>query len=290
MKILVLGCKGQLGRCLNDKLINTHHEVIYTSRDQIDIADFEATKNKILNIFPEIIINASAYTAVDNAEKDKETANLINHLAVKNIADICNNVGCWLIHVSTDFVFDGNSKIPYKENDDTNPQSIYGETKLNGELAIQASKCKHIIIRTAWVYSEYGNNFLKKMLYLAKNNDELNIVSDQIGCPTYAQDIAIAIISIISKLNTSKELDGIYHYSGDSECSWFEFAKEIFKQANKYHQVPIPNLIKVSTEEFTTLAKRPKFSALANLKVQEKFDITSSNFKYGIESTLREVF
>ena len=199
-------------------------------------------------------------------------------------------MGCWLIHVSTDFVFDGNSKIPYKENDDTNPQSIYGETKLNGELAIQASKCKHIIIRTAWVYSEYGNNFLKKMLYLAKNNDELNIVSDQIGCPTYAQDIAIAIISIISKLNTSKELDGIYHYSGDSECSWFEFAKEIFKQANKYHQVPIPNLIKVSTEEFTTLAKRPKFSALANLKVQEKFDITSSNFKYGIESTLREVF
>ena len=145
MKILVLGCKGQLGRCLNDQLINTDHEVIYTSREQIDIADFEVTKSKILEFSPDLIINATAYTAVDKAEEDQKTANLINHLAVKNIADICNQLECWLIHVSTDYVFDGNSKVPYKEDDQTNPQGAYGETKLKGELAIQASGCKHII-------------------------------------------------------------------------------------------------------------------------------------------------
>ena len=136
MKILVLGCKGQLGRCLNDQLTNTDHEVIYTSREQIDIADFEVTKSKILEFSPDLIINATAYTAVDKAEEDHETADLINHLAVKNIADTCNQLKCWLIHVSTDYVFDGNSVVPYKEDNETNPQGAYGETKLKGELAI----------------------------------------------------------------------------------------------------------------------------------------------------------
>ena len=204
MKILVLGCKGQLGRCLNDQLINTDHEVIYTSREQIDIADFEVTKSKILEISPDLIINATAYTAVDKAEEDQKTANLINHLAVKNIADICNQLECWLIHVSTDYVFDGNSKVPYKEDDETNPQGAYGETKLKGELAIQASGCKHIIIRTAWVFSEYGNNFLKTMLRLGAERDELSIVGDQIGCPTYAQDIARSIIATLPYLSLEK--------------------------------------------------------------------------------------
>ena len=138
MKILVLGCKGQLGKCLNDQLINTEHEVIYTSREQIDIGDFEVAKNQILEISPDLIINATAYTAVDKAEEDQKTANLINHLAVKNIADICNQLECWLIHVSTDYVFDGKAKVPYKEDDETNPQGVYGETKLKGELAVQA--------------------------------------------------------------------------------------------------------------------------------------------------------
>ena len=290
MRVLLLGCNGQLGRCLKDLLKDTKLEVIYTSRSQIDVTDFKNARLKIAEKEPDVIINSTAYTNVDKAEEDFLTANLVNHLAVENLANICSRLSCWLIHISTDYVFDGNSKKPYVELDKTNPQSVYGTTKLKGELAVKASGCKYLILRTAWVYSEYENNFLKKMLQLGAVRDKLNIVGDQIGCPTYAQDIATAIISIISKLNTSKELDGIYHYSGDSECSWFEFAKEIFKQANKYHQVPIPNLKKVSTEEFTNLAKRTKFSALANLKVQEKFDITSSNFKYGIESTLREVF
>jgi len=288
MKILVLGCKGQLGRCLNDQLTNTDHEVIYTSREQIDIADFEVTKSKILEFSPDLIINATAYTAVDKAEENQKTANLINHLAVKNIADICNQLECWLIHLSTDYVFDGNTKIPYKEDDKTNPQGAYGETKLNGELAIQSSGCKHMIIRTAWVFSEYGNNFLKTMLRLGAERDELNIVGDQIGCPTYAQDIARSIVEIIPQLN-SREYNGIYHYCGDQPCSWFDFAKEIFDQLKMYDQIFTPTIKAVTTEEYPTLAKRPKFSVLDNKKIQENFDIFSSDWKVGVESSLKRL-
>ena len=182
MKILVLGCKGQLGRCLNDQLKNTDNEVIFTSREQINIAELHETKLKILDICPDLIINAIAYTNVDKAEEDQENANLINNLAVKSIADICNQLGCWFIHFSTDYVFDGDAKIPYREDAETNPQGIYGESKLNGELAIQASGCKHIIIRTAWVFSEYGNNFLKTMLRLGRDNESLNVISHGYVC------------------------------------------------------------------------------------------------------------
>ena len=288
MKILVLGCKGQLGRCLNDQLVNTDHEVIYTSREQIDIADFEATKSKILEFSPDLIINATAYTAVDKAEEEKKIANLINHLAVRNIANICNQLGCWLIHVSTDYVFDGNSKAPYKEDDQTNPQGAYGETKFKGELAIQASGCKYIIIRTAWVFGEYGNNFLKTMLRLGAERDELSIVGDQIGCPTYAQDIARSIVEIVPQLN-SRESNGIYHYCGDQPCSWFDFAKEIFDQLKMYDQISTPTIKAVTTEEYPTLAKRPKFSVLDNKKIQENFDIFSSDWKVGVESSLKRL-
>lgn len=288
MKILILGCKGQLGRSLNDQLINTEHEVIYTSRKQIDVADFEQTENQILKFSPDLIINATAYTAVDKAEVDQKTANFINHLAVKNISDICNQLKCWLIHVSTDYVFDGNSNVPYKEDDQTNPQGAYGETKLKGELAIQASDCKHIILRTAWVFSEYGNNFLKTMLRLGAERDELSIVGDQIGCPTYAQDIARAITEIIPQLN-SREYNGIYHYCGDQPCSWFEFAKEIFDYLNKYDHISIPIIKAVTTEEYPTLAKRPKLSVLDNNKIQENFDIFPSDWKVGVESSLKRL-
>ena len=288
MKILVLGCKGQLGRCLNDQLINTDHGVIYTSREQIDIAYFEDTKNQILEISPDLIINATAYTAVDKAEEDQKTANLINHLAVKNIANICNQQGCWLIHVSTDYVFDGNSNVPYKEHDKTNPQGVYGETKLNGELAIQASGCKYIIIRTAWVFSEYGNNFLKTMLRLGKLHDELKVVGDQFGCPTYAQDIASAIVQIIPQLRSQKDV-GLYHYCGEQSCSWYELATVIFYQAQAlgFKTPKIINSIKASA--YPTPAVRPKFSVLDTSKCLDVFEVLPSNYREGIKKSLSKV-
>lgn len=288
MKILVLGSKGQLGKCLNDQLINTNHEVVYTSREEIDIADFDKTKNYIVHISPEIIINASAYTEVDKAEKDHKTANLINNLAVKNIANICSKIDCWLIHVSTDYVFDGNTKTPYEETDDTNPQGVYGKTKLDGELAIKQSECKHIILRTAWVFSEYGNNFLKTMLSLGAERDDLSIVGDQIGCPTYAQDIAKAIVDIAPQL-ISRKINGIYHYCGYQPCSWYDFANTIFEQAMTNH-LKTPNIVNsIETSAYPTPAKRPAFSVLDCSKIENFFGVRASNWHIGIEKVIKKL-
>ena len=286
MKVLVLGCKGQLGRCLNDQLINTNYEVTYTSRDQIDIADFEEAQIKITHIAPDMIINASAYTAVDKAESDKVNADLINHLAVDNLAVICFELGCWLIHISTDYVFDGNSKVPYLESDKTNPQGIYGHTKLDGELAIQSSGCKYLIIRTAWVFSEYGDNFLKTMLRLGTIRDELSIVGDQIGCPTYAQDIAKAIITMMTQLNEESSTSGTFHYCGDQICSWYEFAQVIFKEA-RISGLQTPSLIhSIQTSDYPTAAERPVYSALDCDKIRNTFGIKTSDWKLGIKNVV----
>ena len=288
MKILVLGCKGQLGRCLFDQLKNSEHAVTYTSREQIDIVDFKKTRNQILKISPDAVINATAYISVDKAEEDQNIANLINNLAVKNIADICSQQGYWLIHVSTDYVFDGKAKIPYREDDKTNPQGVYGETKLEGELAIQFSGCKYVIIRTAWVFSEYGNNFLKTMLRLGSERDELNIVGDQIGSPTYAQDIARSIVEIASQLKSKKD-NGIYHFCGDQPCSWYKFANVIFDHA-KDNNLKVPRIINsIETSDYPTPAKRPAFSVLDCSKIQIDFGLYPSDWYEGISQVISKI-
>jgi dTDP-4-dehydrorhamnose reductase len=286
MKILVLGCKGQLGRCLKDQLVNTDSAVVYTAREQIDIADFEGTKNQILEIRPDVVINATAYTAVDKAEEDQHTADLINHLAVANISDICSQLDCWLVHVSTDYVFDGTSNMPYKEDDQTNPQGVYGETKLKGELAIQSSGCKYLIIRTAWVFSEYGDNFLKTMLRLGAVRDELSIVGDQIGCPTYAQDIAKAIVTMMTQLNEESSASGTFHYCGDQLCSWYEFARVIFEEA-RMSGLQTPGLIhSIQTSDYPTVAERPGYSALDCHKIRNTFGVNTSDWKLGVKNVV----
>jgi dTDP-4-dehydrorhamnose reductase len=290
MKILVLGSKGQLGRCLYDQLSHTDHEVFYTSRAQIDIADFEATKNKFLDVAPDLAINATAYTAVDKAEEEHQAADRINHLAVANIASICDQIDCWLIHVSTDYVFDGNSELPYTENDQTNPQGVYGDTKLKGEMAVQSSGCRHIIIRTAWVFSEYGNNFLKTMLRLGAESNELRIVGDQVGCPTYAQDIAKAIVMILESLKSKEVSSCLYHFSGNFCCSWAEFAHAIFDEALELKVITSkPNVVTITTKEFPTLAKRPAQSQLNSNKITINFGIDSSDCMAGIRSSLAAI-
>ena len=289
MKILILGCKGQIGRCLYDQLANTDHEVVYTSRDQIDISYFETTKNQILEISPEVVINAAAYTAVDKAEEDKEMADLINHLAVENVAKICSWLGCWLIHISTDYVFDGKSKVPYKECDQTNPQGIYGETKLKGELAIQLSGCKNIIIRTAWVFSEYGNNFLKTILHLGAERDELSVVGDQTGCPTYAQDIAKSITAILPQLYLQENAQGIYHYCGDESCSWYDFAKIIFSEAKIIDHITPQSIKSINTIEYPTLAIRPAYSVLDCAKIKSYFGINASDWRIGVDKVVKKL-
>ena len=235
-----------------------------------------------MEISPDIVINATAYTAVDKAEEEHQAADRINHLAVANIASICNQLDCWLIHVSTDYVFDGNSEVPYKEDNQTNPQGVYGDSKLKGEVAIEASGCKYLIIRTAWVYSEYGNNFLKTMLRLGADRDELSIVGDQIGCPTYAQDIAKSIVSILSFLDLKSSSSGIYHYCGDEPCSWYDFARAIFLEA-EVQGLKTPSYVKsITTADYPTPAIRPAYSVLDCSKIERRFDVTRSNLRDGI--------
>lgn len=287
MRILVLGSNGQLGQCLNDQLSNKEYDVVYTSRDQIDIADFEGTRDKIVDISPDIIINSTAYTAVDSAEKQQEVADVVNHLAVSNLADICSKLDCWLIHVSTDYVFDGSSKVPYRENDQTSPQGVYGKTKLKGELAIQSSGCRYLIFRTAWVFSEYGSNFLKTMLHLGNERDELSVVSDQIGCPTYAQDIAKTIVFAVFSLETSELTSGLYHYCGDQPCSWYGFAKAIFKEAELL-RINTPNVVHaIKTLAYPTPASRPAFSVLDCSRIKNEFGVVPSDWREGIREVLK---
>ena len=282
----MLGANGQLGRCLTDQLAVADHETILTSRSEIDITDFAATRVKISQINPDVVINASAYTGVDDAEAEPQKADLVNHLAVANIAEICADTELVLIHISTDYVFDGNAPAPYGEEVQTNPQGTYGQTKLLGELAIQQSGCKHLIIRTAWVFSEYGNNFMKTMLRLGAERDELSIVGDQIGCPTYAQDLAKAIVVMLPKIELEQLEYGIYNYCGDSPCSWYEFAEAIFKQAKEWG-FNVPNRINsITTEDYPTPAKRPAYSVLDCSKAASAFDITASNWRQGIVDVL----
>jgi len=289
MKILVLGSRGQLGQCLNDQLAITEHDVVYTSREQIDVAEFEVTKVQMLEISPDIVINATAYTAVDKAEKEQEVADRINHLAVANITSVCIQLDCWLIHVSTDYVFDGSSEVPYKEDNPTNPQGVYGCSKLKGELAIQKSGCKYLILRTAWVFSEYGNNFLKTILRIGSINSNIDVVSDQIGSPTYAQDIAKAIVKIIPSLSSSLNVAGIYHFCGDHPCSWYDFAFAIFEVASHGEPETPATVNPLTTEEYPTLAKRPPYSVLNCSKIYDVFGVDSSNWQAGVISVISKL-
>ena len=265
--ILVTGGNGQLASCIKD--VEKQYDdlnIIYTDHLELDICEL----NQIQTFFksnPQIdyCINCAAYTAVDKAETEAEKAFEINATGAKNLAQVCNDHDAILIHVSTDFVFDGEKNEPYTETDAANPISVYGASKLQGEVEIQQALKEYFIIRTSWLYSEYGNNFMKTMLRLAETRDGISVVSDQIGTPTYAGDLAEIIIQII---NTKTEKYGIYHYSNEGVASWFEFAKEIFKLTkNKIKVNPIPSI------EYLTPAKRPQFSVLDKAKIKTDLQI-----------------
>ena len=289
MKVLVLGSNGQLGLSLRDHLSGTDHEVVYASREQIDVTDLEEVEEKVTEINPDCLINASAYTAVDEAERHWEEANDANNIAVSNLARVCLNLDCWLIHVSTDYVFDGESQLPYGEFDETAPRSVYGQTKLDGERAIQSSGCSYIIIRTAWVFSEYGNNFLKSMIRLGRDREELNVVADQTECPTYAKDLAKAIVTILPSLIANHSCSGIYHYSGGEACSWHDFAVAIFLEAEK-QGLQVPRKVNpISTAEYPTLAVRPRHSVLDCNAIFRSFGVSPSNWRFGIKQVIGEL-
>ncbi|MFZ7199260.1 dTDP-4-dehydrorhamnose reductase [Avibacterium avium] len=289
-RILVTGSNGQVGQCLVERL-KDKVDLLALDRDQLDITDIKAVNHTIKQFRPDVVINAAAYTAVDKAESDQEMAKLINVNGVKNLAIACEEISAVLLHISTDYVFDGNKNLmyAYTEEDETNPQSVYGKTKLQGEIVAQKYCQKTIILRTSWVFCEYGNNFVKTMLRLAKTHNELGIVSDQFGSPTYAGDIANALIKISDTIIAEKNISyGVYHFSGYPYVNWFEFAQTIFtiaSQKNLLHH--IPQIIPISTEKYFTKAKRPMNSKLKNSKIKKQFDILPSNWQNGLEDILK---
>ncbi|MEI7250815.1 MULTISPECIES: dTDP-4-dehydrorhamnose reductase [Pectobacterium] len=264
MRILLTGANGQLGRCFQDRL-PAEWKILATDTAELDITDLANIEKMVSTFQPDAIVNAAAYTAVDKAESEPELAKKINTAGPENLAIVASKQGIRLVHVSTDYVFDGNATEPYSENSPTNPLSVYGKTKLGGEQAVTKASSEAIIVRTAWVFSEYGNNFVKTMLRLGKERDRLSIVGDQRGCPTYAGDLAQAIIALLQQNATG----GIYHYSGDQEVSWYEFAQAIFSVAtHKSILNKAPELTSISTEQYPTPAHRPTYSTLKCEKIQ----------------------
>lgn len=279
MNVLVLGGKGQLGQCIesvskNESSLSFH----FISSKDLDITDKDKTLSFLQNKKYDFCVNCAAYTAVDTAESEQKLAYQVNAIGAQNIAIACNQAGTTLIHISTDFVFDGTSNQPYTESDIPNPTSVYGQTKLKGEELIQNEMSNYFIIRTSWLYSEYSNNFMKTMLRLAKNLKELNVVSDQIGTPTYAIDLAEVIIKLIK--NNFKAY-GIYHYSNEGIASWYDFAKEIFN----FSQIKI-KLGAIPSSSYPTPAERPTYSVLNKTKIKQNLEVFIPNWKDSLEKAI----
>lgn len=285
MHLLVTGANGQLGQCLADQLKTQNIAHTLLSRQDADINDTVVLEKIIADKGVTAIINAAAYTAVDKAESEPDLARRVNVDGPTALAKLSARFDIPLLHVSTDYVFDGNKQTPYVETDATGPTGGYGQTKLDGELAIQRHATKYIIMRTAWVFSEYGNNFLKTMLRLAKERDTLGVVADQVGCPTYAGDIAQALISVARQLHEREEQNlpearyGIYHYAGDEAVSWHGFAMAIFEEAHQQGAlVKIPVVNAIATQDYPTPAKRPPYSVLSTVKLSHDYGVDASDW------------
>ncbi|HCG8156251.1 TPA: dTDP-4-dehydrorhamnose reductase [Vibrio parahaemolyticus] len=280
MRVLVTGCNGQVGYCLTEILsTNENVSLLAVDREELDITNREAVNEAVKAFKPTIIINAAAHTAVDKAEDEVELSFAINRDGPKYLAEAAKEVDAAILHISTDYVFEGNKVGEYVETDVTNPQGGYGASKLAGEIAVAEACDKHVILRTAWVFGEHGNNFVKTMLRLAANRDELSIVGDQFGGPTYAGDIAKALVEIAKTISNDKPVEyGVYHYSGLPHVSWYEFADAIFNAAVKERIVNKPKLSSIATEQYPTPAKRPSNSKLNTRKINEAFGIEASDW------------
>jgi dTDP-4-dehydrorhamnose reductase len=281
--ILVTGSMGQLGSEIKELSSNYNYNFFFTTRDDIDITSKDSIKEFCQTNSINVIINCAAYTAVDKAESDMENADLVNRKAVKKLSIVAKELNIKLIHISTDYVFDGKNFKPYVEEFQTNPQSVYGKTKLDGENEIRdINPLNSIIIRTSWVYSYYGNNFVKTMLRLGKEKEELGVIFDQVGTPTYAKHLALTILNIIPQIENHKV--EIYNYSNEGVLSWYDFAKEIMKMAKLNCKIKA-----IETYQYPTPAKRPHFSLLNKSKIKSKFNLEIPYWKDGLDDCLKRL-
>lgn len=285
MNILVTGANGQLGNCMRNAVANSVDNYIFTDVTELDITDARAVATMVNNCDINVIVNCAAYTNVDKAESDVAFAEILNTTAVENLANaIVANNGV-LIHISTDYVFGGSmGNTPRKETEPVNPTGVYGKTKLHGEQAIVSTGCKYLIFRTAWLYSEYGKNFVKTMLSLTSTKPEIKVVFDQVGTPTYAQDLADAIFAIIENRKIDGK-EGIYHYSNEGVCSWFDFTKMIaeFVNNNKCDIQPC------HSDEFPSSVVRPSYSVLDKTKFKTTFGIRIPYWTDSLKTCIKNI-
>lgn len=282
--ILITGSNGQLGSELQVLAKQyQQHQFFFTDVAELDITDKRAIAAFVKENKINVILNCAAYTAVDKAESEAAIADKINHFAVKNLAEVAKEYDCKLIHISTDYVFDGTNHQPYLETDIPNPKSVYGSTKLAGEQVMQQiNPMNSGIIRTSWVYSSFGANFVKTMLKLGAERDELKVISDQVGTPTYAADLAQVILKILPQLVNEKV--AIYHYTNEGVCSWYDFAQAIFEIS----QVDC-NVTPITTAQYPTAAKRPQYSVLNKTKIKESYHVDIPYWRDSLEECLGEI-
>lgn len=284
--ILVTGANGQLGSEIKFYSKDfAQHMFLFTDNDQLDITNLPALKKLFNNTKVDYLINCAAYTAVDKSEEFKKDAEKINITGVTNLAKLCSNYQTKFIHISTDYVFDGNTNKPYTEDSQVNPMGAYGQTKLKGEIEARRHPLS-IVIRTSWLYSKYGNNFMKTILKYGAEKKEMGIVFDQVGTPTYAGDLALALLQIIDKSEIEPDYfkPGLYHYSNEGVCSWYDFAMEI-----KYQAGLAVNITPIRTEEYPTPAKRPAYSVLNKKKFRDTFKIEIPFWRYSLVKCLNEI-
>ncbi len=287
-KILVTGAGGQVGHALG--MASSPHQLVALSRNELDITRQDEVIGAVNKHRPDVVINAAAYTAVDKAEQEKEQAFAINRDAVKNLALACIKNNIPLLHISTDYVFNGEKTSAYTEKDSISPIGVYGQSKAEGEEALRNTLNRHIILRTSWVFSATGDNFVKTMLRLGKERDELSIVADQKGCPTSARSIAEVLLQIAELYLSGKEIPwGTYHYSNKPETTWFEFAKAIFEESAALNGSPVPKLNAINTNDYPTAAQRPLNSVLDCRKLEDTFGVESVFWRDELIQVLRRL-
>lgn len=287
MKILVTGARGQLGLKIKDAAMDmSMFKFDYFDLDELNIGDYDAVDNYLKHGGYFALINCAAYTAVDKAESEHDACFKINSEAPANMALICKKYNTHFIHFSTDYVFDGTAQEPYKEDHQVKPLSVYGKSKASGEKKIMELNPESLIIRTSWLYSEYGSNFVKTMLRIAAERDEIKVVNDQFGSPTYAGDLAKTVLQIlVQSVDTGKTFSGIYHYSNTGSCTWYEFAKEILVQSNISTSV-----IPVTSKEFPVVAIRPKYSIFDKSKIIGDFNLSIPKWEDSLKKMLEKYF
>jgi len=290
MKLLIIGSKGQLGSELEIECKRNEFSYLGLDLPEFNITDPFQVEKTFTDFKPSIVINASAYTNVDKAETEQEIAFAVNSDGPANLAVSCDKNRIPIIHISTDYVFDGTKGQPYAESDTVSPLGVYGKSKEQGESKLRSILTRHIILRTSWLYGTYGNNFVKTMLKLGKEKEIIKVVSDQYGCPTCAADLSEAVVDISKQITQNLEIAwGTYHYCGLGITTWHEFAKEIFKIAGQYQNYKVSSVEAITTAQYPTRAKRPPFSALDCSMIKNRFGINTKPWQKSLEKTINRI-